>query len=464
VYGSVMRSPRARLRPLASGRRLIALAALAAVWWAAAVAGAAPPAAAATLLSPTWTVSASTTGAASVTYTYAFTAATTASISSVTMTVPATTAGTPAVGATVSPLIAAGGAATLVGTTLTYRFTAVTIAAGTFLTIPLTGLTNPTAAGSPTSTITASNGDAGTTGPVTFTTAGLTGIGWAASSTAVGATGVTYTFTFTTPGALLSAVTGATITVPPGTSGTPGLGTVTPGGLLGQAISRSGNTLTFSTLSLGLIGPISFSIQVTGLTNTATAGSYTSQIVSQGQVASGITPALSFTGPLTLTAPGSLSWAATLTGTSQAVVDPSGPDQQFTVNDETATGPTTAAGWHITVAATTFTSTVGAHTLPSAGTLVLNGSAASVTATAGPSVTCVVSCTPPANTTTYPVGITTGASPATVFDAPLKTGLGPVVIGGTAPANPVGWWVNVPAAALAGSYISTVTVAIVSGP
>jgi hypothetical protein len=466
VYGSAMRSPRARLRPLASGRGLIALAAAAAVWCAAALAGGASPAAAATLLAPAWTVSASATGATSVSYTFTFTAATTASISSVTMTVPSTTAGSPGVG-TVSPLIAAGAAATLAGATLTYRFTAVTITAGTFLTIQLTGLTNPTTAGSPTSTVTASNGDSGVTGAVTFTAVGLTSAGWSASSTAVGAAAVTYTFTFTTSAALLGILTGATMTVPPGTSGTPVLVSASPGGLLGGTVTLSGNTLTYSGLSLVLLGAVSGSIVVSGLTNTATAGSYTAEIVTQGVVDSGITPALNFTGPLTLTAPSSLGWAATLTGTSQAVVDPSPPGQQFTVNDETATGPTTAAGWHITVAATTFTSTTGARTLPDAGTLVLNGSRTSVTATAGPSVACVLSCTPPGNTTTYPAAITTAASgptPATVFDAPVKSGLGPVLIGGATPASPVGWWVNIPAAALAGSYISTVTVAVISGP
>jgi hypothetical protein len=174
---------------------------------------------------------------------------------------------------------------------------------------------------------------------------------------------------------------------------------------------------------------------------------------------------VSFTGPLDLTSPGSLGWAATLNGANQSAVDGTAADQQFTVDDETATGPTTAAGWHITVAAVTFTS--GSHTLANSGTLALTGSLTSVTATTGPSVSCVVSCTPPGNTTTYPVAITTAASaptPATVFDAPVKTGLGPVLIGGHSAANPVGWWVSIPASARAGSYTSTVTVAVVSGP
>ena len=63
--------------------------------------------------------------------------------------------------------------------------------------------------------------------------------------------------------------------------------------------------------------------------------------------------------------------------------------------------------------------------------------------------------------------ITTAASsptPATVYDVSAGSGLGPVTLGGHSAANPVGWWINVPANARAGSYTSTVTVAVVSGP
>jgi hypothetical protein len=70
-------------------------------------------------------------------------------------------------------------------------------------------------------------------------------------------------------------------------------------------------------------------------------------------------------------------------------------------------------------------------------------------------------------TTTYPVAITTAPSsptPVTVCDVSAGTGTGPVTIGGHTASNPVAWWVNVPANALAGSYTTTITVAIVSGP
>jgi hypothetical protein len=65
------------------------------------------------------------------------------------------------------------------------------------------------------------------------------------------------------------------------------------------------------------------------------------------------------------------------------------------------------------------------------------------------------------------VAITTAAStptPATIYDTAAATGLGQMVIGGSAAANPVGWWVNIPASAKAGDYTSTITMAIISGP
>jgi hypothetical protein len=166
-------------------------------------------------------------------------------------------------------------------------------------------------------------------------------------------------------------------------------------------------------------------------------------------------------GALTLTSPGSLSWAATLTGTDQSVADVSGGDEQYTVNDATGSG----AGWHVTLSATTFTN--GSHTFPNSGTLVTNGSTTSVTSTTAPSATCTGTCTLPSNGTTYPVDITTAAVspiPAFIYDTASSTGLGQVVIGGVLAPNPVGWWVNIPASASAGIYTSTITMEAISGP
>jgi hypothetical protein len=42
--------------------------------------------------------------------------------------------------------------------------------------------------------------------------------------------------------------------------------------------------------------------------------------------------------------------------------------------------------------------------------------------------------------------------------------MGSFTIGGSASANPVGWWLSVPANAYVGTYLSTVTFAVASGP
>jgi len=359
----------------------------------------------------------------------------------------------------------AGGSVALAGTTLTYSFTAAQVASGTAISIEVKSLTNTATAGAYSSQVTTRNGasavDTGTTGTVTLTATALSSPAWSASSTTVGATGVSYTYTFTT--ATTAVLTSFTMTVPPGTAGSPTVGTVSPT-MLGATVSLSGTTLTLSGVSLSLASGTAVSIQINGLANTATAGSYTSEIVTKsalGAVDSGITPAVSLAGSLNLTSPSSLTWTATLTGSNASVTDAVAADQQFSADDETGTG----AGWHITIAATTFTS--GSHTLPNSGTFALTGSVSSASATTVPSESCSTSCTPPVITTTYPVAITTAASspaPVDVCDVSAGSGLGPVTLGGNAAANPVGWWISIPANARAGAYTTTVTVAIISGP
>ena len=428
---------------------------------------AAPRASAATLTSAVWSTSKTADGATGASYTYSFTAATSAALDEITMTVPTGTAGTPSVGA-VSPASIAGGSVMLAGTTLTYSFTSATIIPNEAISVQVNGLTNTTTAGSDTSTITTDSSagavDTGTTDSVTFTATALTTPGWSASSTAVGATGVSYTFTFTTASI---GGTSVTMTVPPGTAGTPTLGTVTPAGL-GGSVTLSGTVLTYTGISLGLLSGEAVSIQVNGLTNTTTAGSYTSEIVTDTTVLtvstpvnSGFTPDVSFTGPLTVTAPGSLTWAVTLNGVNQSVTDTVAGDQQLAVSDETLTG----AGWDITISATTFTN--GAHTLPNTGTFVLTGGTSSITGSTAPSLACTLSCIPPGDAVTYPVAVTTAGSspsPVSVYEASADSGLGGILLGGSSAADPFGWWVKVPGNAFRGAYTSTVTVAIASGP
>ena len=166
-------------------------------------------------------------------------------------------------------------------------------------------------------------------------------------------------------------------------------------------------------------------------------------------------------GSLTLTSPSSLTWSVTGSGSNQSAVDAVAGDQQLTATDNTGSG----AGWHVTLSATTFTT--GPKSLPNTGTVNFNGSLISPLASTAPSATCVTSCTLPTDTTTYPVAITTAVSAPTaftVYDTAAATGLGVMTIGGSTAANPIGWWVNVPASVFTGTYTSTVTLSILTGP
>lgn len=217
-----------------------------------------------------------------------------------------------------------------------------------------------------------------------------------------------------------------------------------------------GNLWATFALTIGLLG---------GAVGFAAVPADASACVASTPVAS-----CSMTGTLTLTAgslqitpPATLSWSGTQSGLNLSLVDTTAVDQGYTVSDLSGT----AAGWHVTVAATTFTN--GSHTLTNTGSFSTNGSLSSITASTAPTAACVNAgqCTLPTNTTTYPVAITTAASaptPVNIYDTSASTGIGAIAIGGSAATNPVGWWLSVPATAYAGTYTSTITIAVVSGP
>jgi alpha-tubulin suppressor-like RCC1 family protein len=271
--------------------------------------------------------------------------------------------------------------------------------------------------------------------------------------------------TTTTPQTTATVVQGITPGAPTGVTATPGdttatiswtaptsLGTGTLTGYTATATAASG-TFSCSTTSVTTCVITGLS---DGTTYTVTVVTHTTDGDSPASSAATVTPV----GALTLTSPSSLTWAVTANGSNQSVVDSNSGDQQFTAADLTGSG----AGWHITVSATTFTS--GTHTLPNAGAADFTGSTTSLASTA-PSATCVGSCTLPTDTTTYPVAITTAtSSPSTytVYDTSAGTGEGTMTIGGSSAANPIGWWVQVPASASSGSYTSTVTLEMVSAP
>lgn len=169
-------------------------------------------------------------------------------------------------------------------------------------------------------------------------------------------------------------------------------------------------------------------------------------------------------GSMTLTAPPALGWNETINGADQTLFDPTVADQTYQVDDATGTAP----GWHVTIAATQFTSAgAGTTPLPDTGTFSSNGSLGAITDTTAPTAACAgaSTCTLPTNTTTYPVAITTGTAvtPVNIFDASALTGLGTIVIGSPG-ANPVGWWLNVLANIIQGTYTSTVSLELVTGP
>jgi hypothetical protein len=113
------------------------------------------------------------------------------------------------------------------------------------------------------------------------------------------------------------------------------------------------------------------------------------------------------------------------------------------------------------------TPTAGSHALPASNTVAYTGSVTSAAATTAPSPTCSATCTLPTNLTTYPVSVTTAASSPptfTIYDTKAGSGLGTIIIGAHSSSNPGGWWLNLPANAFAGTYITTVTLAVVSGP
>ena len=172
-------------------------------------------------------------------------------------------------------------------------------------------------------------------------------------------------------------------------------------------------------------------------------------------------------GTLTMVAPGSLTWATTLTGLTQNLVDTVAADQGFTVNDATGS----ATGWNVSVSATTFSSTVPTTaSLPNTGTFSTTGSVTSATAATAPTAACTSgpgTCTLPVDTAvTYPVALTTATAPTptVVYEAAAASGLGSIDIGGSAAADPIGWWLAVRPDAAPGAYTSTVTIALASGP
>jgi hypothetical protein len=226
---------------------------------------------------------------------------------------------------------------------------------------------------------------------------------------------------------------------------------------------RSLRTLAVLTLLTGGLAPVLIAL-TPGTASATSCGT----AITAGSTCT-LTGTLSLTGgTLSLTSPSSMTWTGTLNGFDQSLVDVTAADQQYTVTDATGTG----AGWRVEMSATTFTS--GSHTLAT-GTTLVAGNTSSITGTTAPTATCGASstCTLPTDNTTYPVAITTATTTPSMFviyDTAAATGLGDVVIGGSTAADPVGWWLSLPANTYFGNitnsdpYTSTITMEVISAP
>jgi photosystem II stability/assembly factor-like uncharacterized protein len=146
-------------------------------------------------------------------------------------------------------------------------------------------------------------------------------------------------------------------------------------------------------------------------------------------------------GSLSLTPPASIAFpSTTLDGLNQTI------DANFpvTVDDETGSG----AGWNLTATSTTFTA--GAKTLPtSAAEIEAVGQNASTT-----------DCSPASDAIGYPVTVpaaTTAPAGVKIFNAAASSGAGPASL--TVYAS-----LAIPARAASGSYSSTWTLTLASGP
>jgi hypothetical protein len=146
-------------------------------------------------------------------------------------------------------------------------------------------------------------------------------------------------------------------------------------------------------------------------------------------------------GGLTLTAPSAITWSVTLDGTDQTAA----ASLIVTTDDETSTH----TGWDVTGTSTTFTNG-GSKTLPTTATTLATASSASATG----------NCSLPTNAITYPLTLPAGATAPTavkLFNAAANTGRGPSTV-------TFGFQIAALANIYTGTYTSTWTISMVSGP
>ena len=213
----------------------------------------------------------------------------------------------------------------------------------------------------------------------------------------------------------------------------------------GTLTAASGTTSRFSAKVSATGGPDMLQEDVTQ----AAAGATSAQAITDA------TSATAWIGQtLTLkaaSAAGVLSVSTSATPSFSANLDTGNQTPTYTVPLTTIASVSPAAGWNETVTSTTFTT--GTHSL----------STSASTITSAPTVACNTSyanCTAATNSVTYPVTVPAGSSPPTAVkfvNAASGTGAGQFTVTPTIS-------VSVPQNSFAGTYTSTLTIAIVSGP
>jgi hypothetical protein len=306
-----------------------------------------------------------------------------------------------------------------------------------------------------------------TRGPNVVVTGGGTEI-WYSAAIAGGAK--TYTFT----SAATATLTGGELTE------WSGLATVSPLDQSGTSTAASASSLAVSTsgsvAASGEVGITSF-VELFGTSQnpTFTAGAGWTNLAKTASLATvasttdyRLNPTNGAAASETQTSTKSGAWAAALatfklpcTGGSLSVGSPStltmpavslnGSNKQSTSSVALTPGDNTgaAAGWNVQLTSTTFTN-AASKTLPTSSSTITSGSASSATGT----------CALPTSSISYPVAVPAAASaPAAVkiYNAASATGTGPANI-------TLGVQLAVPGNAYSGSYSSTWTFTIASGP
>lgn len=157
-------------------------------------------------------------------------------------------------------------------------------------------------------------------------------------------------------------------------------------------------------------------------------------------------------GTLAIANPSSVSFTGTLSGSTDYFKD--------TTHSLEVVNPGGASGWNVTAIFDDFTCTTASTCSTNKLTnLSINGDTSSATASTSPSDSCTASpCVAPTlSSMTYPATVPDTGSPAKIYNAAAKTGVGQITAATT-------WWLTTPADTVEGSYSSTITLAINSGP